>query len=201
MFDARFRRGIGPLLEAPARTIRRWGVTANQVTVVGFIVSGAGAFAVAIDRPFLGLSLWLLSRLLDAIDGVMARQAGIEDGFGGFLDITLDMLAYSLMATAFALRHPEHQLVWLLILVGYVGCITTTASLSSVLEHQRITFSDNDRSLQFTPGFAEAGETTIVYILLTVAPAWSLWIAGAWAVVLFATTIQRIVIARRLLRA
>ncbi len=199
MFDARFRRWIAPALAAPASALGRLGVTANQVTVAGFVLAVAGAAVVGSGRPLVGMALWLQSRLFDAIDGAVARQTDGKAGFGGFLDLTLDMLAYSLMATAFARIHPEDPTVWLLVLVGYVGCITTTAVLSSILEQRRVLIPANDRSLQFTAGFAEAGETTIVYLLLAVLPGWAAWIATGWVLLLFATVLQRIVIARRLL--
>ena len=160
----------------------------------------AAAAAIAAGRPIVGTALWLLSRLCDAIDGALARDSGGGGDFGGFLDLTLDMLAYSMMAVAFASLHPEHGTVWLLILVGYVGCITTTAVLSSILERRRVAVAENDRSLQFTAGFAEAGEVTVVYLLVAFLPAWAGWVATGWVVLLFATVIQRIAIARRLLR-
>ncbi len=200
MFDAPFRRFIAPALLAPVGALRRWGVTANQVTVAGFVGGLAAAAAIAAGRPIVGTALWLLSRLCDAIDGALARESGGGGDFGAFLDLTLDMLAYSLMAVAFASLHPAPGTIWLLVLVGYVGCITTTAVLSSILERRQAAVAENDRSLQFTAGFAEAGETTIVYLLLAFLPTWAGWVAAGWVVLLFATVIQRIVIAGRLLR-
>ena len=200
MFDAPFRHWIAPVLVAPAGALRRWGITANQVTVAGFVGGLAAAAAITTGGPLIGITLWLLSRLCDAIDGALARQSGGGGDFGGFLDLTLDMLAYSMMVVAFASLDPVHGTVWLLVLVGYVGCITTTAVLSSILERRGVAVPENDRSLQFTAGFAEAGEATIVYLLVAILPTWTGWVATGWVVLLFATVIQRIAIAGRLLR-
>lgn len=199
MFDDRFRRWLAPILQGPADVLVGTGVTANQVTAGGFGLAIGSAGAVAAGRPVLGIALWIAGRLLDGLDGAVARRSTVTSGLGGFLDITLDMAAYSLMVVAFAFRHPVHQLEWLLILVGYVLCITTTAVLSSILERQRAPAAGNDRSLQFTPGLAEAGETTAVYVLLALFPDWVEPIARGWVVVLGATVIQRIMLARRLL--
>ncbi len=199
MFDDRFRRWLAPILQGPADFLVRTGATANQVTAGGFALALGSAVAVAAGRPALGMTIWIASRLLDGLDGAVARRAGVTSGLGGFLDITLDMAAYSLMVVAFAIRHPAHQLQWLLILVGYVLCITTTAVLSSILEHRRALIAGNDRSLQFTAGFAEAGETTVVYVLLALFPGWAGPIALGWVLVLGATVIQRITLARQLL--
>lgn len=197
MFDDRFRRWIAPALRPPARALANAGVTANQVTVTGFVLAAVAAWAVAAGRPAAGMAFWLASRLLDAVDGAVAREAGALSGFGGYLDLTLDMAAYSLMAVAFGIVHPEHQLSWLLILMGYVLCITTTAVLSSILERRRASIPGNDRSIQFAPGFAEAGETTLVYLALAALPGWAGPIASAWVVVLLMTAVQRTLIARR----
>lgn len=199
MFDASFRRLLEPVLRGPAARLAASGVTANQVSVAGFGLAMVAAGAVAAGRPLLGMGFWLASRLLDAVDGAVARAAGQGSTFGGFLDLTLDMAAYSLMVVAFAWVHPEQQLLWLLVLVGYVLCITTTAVLSSLLEQRRHQLPGNDRSLQFTAGFAEGGETTIVYLLLVLLPDGAALIAGVWVVVLLATAVQRSVVARRLL--
>ncbi len=198
MFDERFRRWLAPILQGPADFLVRTGVTANQVTIGGFALAIGSAGAIAAGRPILGIGVWIASRLLDGLDGVVARRSA-PSGLGGFLDITLDMAAYSVMVVAFAFRHPVHQLEWLLILVGYVLCITTTAVLSSILERQRAPLPGNDRSLQFTAGFAEAGETTVVYVLLALVPDWAGPIARVWVLVLGATVIQRIRLAQRLL--
>ena len=57
----------------------------------------------------LAVTLLLLNRLLDGLDGAVARAAGGTD-LGGFLDITMDFLIYSAIPFAFALSDPEMPL-------------------------------------------------------------------------------------------
>jgi hypothetical protein len=118
--------------------------------------------------------------------------------FGGFLDITLDMLAYSAVAVAFAIAMPGDCLLWMLVLVGYVMAITTTLALSSLLERagRRV---EGNRSLQFTTALAEGGETTIVYVILALVPAWSRPVLFVWLAVLALSAVSRAWLARRLL--
>lgn len=200
MFDERFRRFIAPGLSRPARALRAIGVTPNQVSAAGFLVAVGAAGAIASGRPVVGISLWLGSRLLDALDGAVAREGQVGSAFGGFLDVVLDMAAYSLMAVAFAAVQPEQRMLWLLVLTGYVLAITTTAVLSSLLERRQVAVPGNNRSVQFTPGFAEAGETSIVYVALALRPDWARWILVVWLVLLAATAVQRTLAARALLR-
>jgi len=200
MFDERFRRFIAPGLSRPARALRAIGVTPNQVSGAGFLVAVGAAGAIASGRPVVGISLWLGSRLLDALDGAVAREGHAGSAFGGYLDVVLDMAAYSLMAVAYAAGQPEQRMLWLLVLTGYILAITTTAVLSSLLERRQVAVPGNNRSVQFTPGFAEAGETSIVYVALALRPDWARWILVVWLVLLAATAVQRTLTARALLR-
>lgn len=52
--------------------------------------------------------------------GWLARRSYASTAFGGYRDITLDMLAYSAMAIAFAIANPADQFLWLSILAGDV---------------------------------------------------------------------------------
>lgn len=195
-FRARFATWTAPL----ARALVRAGVHPIAITVVAWAMTLPAAWLVATGRPWAGLGVWLASRVLDGLDGVVARQGGTASAFGGYLDITLDMAGYSAMAVGFAVAHPELHLAFLLILVGYVLCGTSVLALSSILEAKRAQLPGNDRSLQLTPGYAEAGETSLMYGLWVLLPSQVHWLAWVWVVVLGATVVERTVLAKRLLR-
>lgn len=200
MFDEVVRRELPAWLAPSARVVARLGVTPNSVSLAGALLGVMAGVLVARNHATIGIVLWLLSRVLDGLDGILARQSGTTSAFGGYLDITLDMAAYSAMLMGFALIHPEGGWVWSMVLVGYLMVTTTTLALSSLLEKlQVLRGASNNRSLQFTPGFAEAGETTVVYVLLVLAPSWAVPIAWVWTAVCFATVIQRTILAKRLL--
>lgn len=199
MFDANVRRRLRPILTPVAVQLARLGVTPNAVSATGGAV-GIGA-GVMIARGFVasGIAVWLCSRVLDGLDGILARDTNRASAFGGYLDITVDMAAYSAMLLGFAALHPEGGWVWSLILIGYLLVTTTTLALSSELERAQAPLPDNDRSIQFTPGFAEAGETTAAYVLFALLPQLVVPIAWGWAALCFATVVQRTLLARRLL--
>ena len=200
MLDAAARRLLSRVLAKPARALVRFGITPNQVSISAAILGiGAGAL-VAGGRVAPGITAWLVSRILDGLDGILARETGQSSAFGGYLDITLDMAAYSAMLLGFAVIHPEAGWAWSAILVGYVLVTTTTLALSSILERQDSSLPANDRALQFTPGFAEAGETSLVYVLFAVIPQWTTPVAWLWAALCGATVVQRTFLAHRLLR-
>lgn len=199
MLDEPFRRWMGRSAAAPARALHRLGITPDQVTVAAVSLGIAAAVLVGSGWFAVGLVTWVAGRLLDGYDGLLARISGRSSLFGGFLDITFDMLAYSAMAVGFAVAMPGDRMLWLFVLVGYVMAITTTLALSSLLERADRELG-GDRSLQFTAAPAEGGETTAVYILIALVPAWSRPVLAIWIALLAATLVHRVALAARLLR-
>lgn len=200
MFDEPFRARFGSWARPVAPPLVRLGITPNHITVGTFVVAAAAATFIALDWRWVGLALWLVSRIGDGLDGVLARHIGHPTAFGGYLDITLDMAAYAAMVIGFASAHPELTLPWLAVLAGYVVVITTTLGLSDAARASGLPMTGTDRTFQFTPALTEAGETTVMYLLWVVFPAQLHWLVWLWIIALGVTCIQRTVLAARLLR-
>jgi len=81
-----------------ARALHGAGVSANTVTVIGFLLTVAGATLLASAQPAAGLVVLLLGTLCDALDGQVARLSGGGTRFGSFLDSTLDRLSDAALA-------------------------------------------------------------------------------------------------------
>jgi CDP-diacylglycerol--glycerol-3-phosphate 3-phosphatidyltransferase len=78
---------VAPLVDRLARA----GVTADMVTVAGFLGALAGAvLLIARGEFFWGTVVVTLSVLLDLLDGALARARGGGSVFGAVLDSTLD---------------------------------------------------------------------------------------------------------------
>ena len=88
------RGGIAPI----ARRLHALGVSANAVTVLGFMITVAGAALLATSQPGAALLVLLLGTLSDTLDGQIARAAGGGTRFGAFLDSTLDRLSDAALA-------------------------------------------------------------------------------------------------------
>ena len=88
------RGGIAPI----ARRLHTLGVSANAVTVVGFLLTVAGAALLASGLPGTALVVLLLGTLSDAVDGQIARAAGGGTRFGAMLDSSLDRLSDAALA-------------------------------------------------------------------------------------------------------
>lgn len=81
---------VAPVVAALARA----GVTADMVTVAGFLGAVAGSVLLIARGEFLwGVAVVTVSVLLDLLDGALARARGGGSVFGAVLDSTLDRAA------------------------------------------------------------------------------------------------------------
>lgn len=89
------------ILDPLSRLLTRVGVQPNLLSMIGFFAASAAGAVVAAGYISLGGWLFLLSGPFDALDGALARTAGINSRFGAFLDSFLDR--YSEAAVLFGI--------------------------------------------------------------------------------------------------
>ncbi|MGA8209906.1 MAG: CDP-alcohol phosphatidyltransferase family protein, partial [Nocardioidaceae bacterium] len=171
--------------------LARRGVPAVAVTGAGWF-AGVGACMAAANQAWaVALVLWLLNRLLDGLDGPVARRQGASD-LGGFLDVLADFSIYAGFVAAVAVARPEARLACVALLVAYYLSGTAFLSLSSILERRRAQGWVDGRSLRFVGGLAEGTETVLVYVGFCLLPAWSEQIAWGFTAAVAATAAQRV---------
>jgi phosphatidylglycerophosphate synthase len=200
MIDEPFRARFLPIAQPLVLALARAGVRPNHVTIFAFVLGVIAAVLVGAQRDLAALIVWIAGRIGDGLDGALARVTGQSTSFGGYLDITLDMAAYSAMVLGFAVHHPQFAVGWAAVLVGYVVVITTTLALSDAANTVGRRVSETNRTFQFTPAITEAGETNVMYALWLVFPAHIEWLVWVWTAALAATVVQRTYLAWRVLR-
>jgi phosphatidylglycerophosphate synthase len=201
MLDGWARRRIDPLANRLGHALATKGVTADAVTLAGFTLGLAAVAAIAFGWLAIGLALILMSRLADALDGVVARRNGKSD-FGGYLDLVLDFAFYGAVPFAFALLDPAANALAAagLIAAFYVNGATFLGYAALAARRGLETTARGDKSFYFTTGLAEATETLAVFAAFCLFPAWFAEIAWGFAVACLWTAFWRIVEARRTFR-
>ncbi len=205
MLDRPARRLLAPALDAVGGWLAAAGVRPLAVTGAGWVAGVGACVAVGFGQWTLGLVLWLVNRLLDGLDGPVARRRGVTD-LGGFLDIVADFSIYAGFVLAVAVAVPDARVAALALLTAYYVSGTAFLALSSLIERRR---SDQDgsgrgrgvqgggdvgdgRSLRFVGGLAEGTETVVVYVLFCLFPAHAALIAWVFAAAVAVTAAQRI---------
>jgi CDP-diacylglycerol--glycerol-3-phosphate 3-phosphatidyltransferase len=97
MFDGRWRTPIDNGLRPVGSALRRTGISADLVTVVGIIMATACSLAIATGRFRLGLLLLVLTGVPDALDGAVAKASGTATKRGAFFDSVADRLTDALL--------------------------------------------------------------------------------------------------------
>jgi phosphatidylglycerophosphate synthase len=195
MFDTQVRRVLAPTLGRAGASLAAAGVSPLLLTGAGWVLGAAACTAAAWSLWPWALVLWLGNRLLDGLDGAVARVVGPTDR-GGFLDIVADFSIYAGFVVAIAVAVPDARLSCVVLLAAYYLSGTAFLALSSLLERRRQPLGDG-RSLRFVGGLAEGTETVLVYVAFTVFPSHATVIAWLFAAAVAITALQRVVLALR----
>lgn len=184
MIDATLRRKLSGSFNWLAVKLDNGFITPTGITGVGLVLGIASAVS-AWNRLWVpALLLWLTSRVLDALDGALARiksSHNISYGpVGGFLDIVFDFIVYGSFVVGVGHGTRTSYLPFLLVLLTYYINGTSFLAFSSIAERERITIDDG-RSLSFIFGLAETTETIVVHSLWCLFPSVAGNIAWVWA--------------------
>ena len=194
MFDRAIQTALKPVLNRAAQGLARLGIGADAVTFTGFVIGMAAAGAIALQVYALGLALLLLSRLMDGLDGAVARATQPTDR-GGFLDITLDFLFYASIPLAFAIAEPaQNALPAAVLLAAFIGTGSSFLAFAAVAEKRKLqSLAFPDKSFYFLGGLTEATETIVAFATMCLWPAAFPLIAYGFAVLCGITIAMRVV--------
>lgn len=197
MFDARLRPIIDPPLNRMGRVVARYGISANTLTAVGMLTGLTAATAIACGSFTLGLVLILTNRLIDGLDGAVARASAPSD-LGGYLDIVGDFLFYVSVPVGFAIADPANALIATILIATFtITGISFLAYAVLAAKRGRETVAHGRKSFFYSTGLAEGAETIFVFVLMCLWPQWFSEIAAVYAILCVLTVIQRTLLARR----
>ncbi|MCR9214368.1 MAG: CDP-alcohol phosphatidyltransferase family protein [Proteobacteria bacterium] len=192
MFDAALRRVIDPPLNYAGTKVASMGVSANQVTIIGFAVGIAAVPFIAFESYGIALVLVLVNRVFDGLDGAVARHSLLTD-FGGYLDIVCDFIFYSAIVFAFALARPENTLAAAFLILSFMGTASTFLTYAIMAEKHKISTELRGRkSLYYLGGLTEGTETILAMCLMCLLPGYFVIIACIFGVMCWVTTVTRI---------
>jgi len=206
-------RLLAPLSALLAERLGRHG--ALPITLAGLVVGLAAALAAALAAFPAALALWLLNRLLDGLDGEVARHLDRADDRGGYLDLLSDLVVYAAVplgaaagvtATFGGEVITASPWVWpltALLLAAFYVNLGSYAVLAALLEKRgRGALARGDTTSMVIPaGLVEGTETVLLVAAMLAFPALlPLWL-GLGAALVVVTAAQRVWWAARTLRA
>jgi CDP-diacylglycerol--glycerol-3-phosphate 3-phosphatidyltransferase len=171
--------------------ITRIPVTANQVTIAGFVLNAIAAVLVYREAYIAGGVLFLVGSILDIFDGAVARARGEAGPRGAMFDSILDRFSEAIMLGAIALVFARDG--------NEIALIAVIAALTSSFMTSYLRARAEALGLDGTHGvMARAERVVLITAALLFAPLGAL----PWGIILLAvlstiTVVQR---ARNVLR-
>jgi phosphatidylglycerophosphate synthase len=197
MFDARLRPLIDPPLNTIARALARAGIGANTVTLAGLIPAVAAGLAIAYGHHLAALALVVLNRLLDGLDGAVARARGPSD-WGGYLDILADYVFYLAVPLGFAFASTGNALPALVLVASFtLTAVSFLVFAALAARRGQESTAHGTKSFFYSTGLAEGAETIMAFIAMCLWPAAFPAIAWGFAALCVLTVAQRSMLARR----
>ena len=197
MLDRRMRALIDPPLNAAAARLARAGVSANAMTVFGGGLALGAAVAIALGRTDIGLALIIANRIVDGLDGAVARasrsaNAGASDT-GGYLDSIFDYLFYAAVPFAFALADPaRNALPASALLASFLLTAASFLAYAALAAKSAATGTEpGPKSFYYSRGLIEGTETIAAFIAMVLWPQWFAAIAWTLAALCVLTAVLR----------
>jgi len=196
MLDGWMRRRIDPPLDRLGQGLAKAGISADAVTLLGLGLGLTAALMIALRLDGAALVLFGLNRLLDGLDGAIARATRRTDR-GGFLDIVLDFAIYGAIPLAFALRDPEFLALPAAVLLFsfYVNGASFLAFAAVAAKRGMSSSVRGIKSIYFTAGFMEGTETILFFAAMILLPQHFPILAYAFAGLTVMSALARVTLA------
>lgn len=195
MLDRYVRPLIDPMLGHMGRRIAAAGVSANNVTLLGLGLGAAAGLCIVLGQPLAALALILASRLLDGLDGAVARATRASD-LGGYLDIVADFAFYALVPLAFVVTDPlANGLAGAALLATFY--LNGAAFLGHAIlaeKHRLTTRVNGQKSWYHIGGLLEGTETIAFFVLLCLMPDQFAPLAWGFAALCLASALGRMAV-------
>lgn len=172
MLDHALRSPKTRLLRPAARRLEP--VPAAALTLAALAAGVAAAAAAALGALPWALGLWLTNRLLDGLDGEVARLRGRQSDLGGYLDLLADLIVYALVPIGLAWGHPSPA-TWAALaamLASFYLNLGSWLMLAALLEKRGrgAARRGEPTSVAMPAGLVEGAETVLLFTLFLLLP-------------------------------
>ncbi|WP_227369795.1 CDP-alcohol phosphatidyltransferase family protein [Halomonas sp. M20] len=194
MLDRWTMRWVQPPLTRLAMALAKRRITPNQVTLAGFVIGLLALPLLSMQAYGAALVVILINRLMDGLDGALARHTRSKSDAGGFLDIGLDFVFYAAVVLGFALANPEaNALAATLLLFAFVGTGSSFLAFAIMAAKHAIERPHfTHKAFFYLDGLTEGTETILAFVAFCLWPRHFALLAIIFAAACIITTITRL---------
>lgn len=171
-------------------------VNPNHVTLASGVFGVLSAYYASQGEYGWGLICWAFNRILDGLDGVVARAFQKSSDFGGYLDILVDFCIYSLIPWGFAISGDSTYRWNLVVFLNATYFVNAGGlfQLSAILEKRNLGAKKRKELTTVTmqPALIEGTETVIMYSLWFLFPEYVDTLFLAFGIGVVISIIQRL---------
>lgn len=151
------------------------------------------------QRYLFTLALWILNRVLDGLDGLIARFHDKQSDFGGYADVLTDFMVYALLPIGLVMGSPStgNFLALAFLLAAFYLNAASWMYLSAILEKRVAHSTDTQTTVVMPAGLIGGFETIVAYGLFLFFPGDTAVLFSVFAGLVFITTLQRLIWAKR----
>ena len=199
MFDTPLRKFKDQVGNPLARRLSR--VSPTTVSLLGLVIALLAAWSAYRQIYFAAFALWILNRVLDGLDGLLARLHNKQSDFGGYVDILTDFVAYAALPIGLVAGSPssERYLALAFMLASFYINTASWMYLAAILEKRALHGKDTQTSIVMPAGLIGGFETIIAFGVFTLFPAYLTILYIIFTVLIFITIAQRLIWAKRIL--
>jgi phosphatidylglycerophosphate synthase len=196
MFDSSLRRFKDQVGTPLARRMSR--VSPMFISILALLVGLLATYTAYKHQYIWALALWLLNRILDGLDGLIARLHDTQSDFGGYMDILTDFVIYAALPIGLVVGSPssERYLALAFLLGSFYVNTASWMYLAAILEKRAAHDPDTQTTIVMPAGIIGGFETIIAYGIFLLFPAFITTLFSIFAALVFITTIQRLIWAK-----
>ena len=193
MYDHLIRQPKETILRPLARKV---SLSPNTLTAIGLLFGLVAALLCAFGLFRWALYFWIANRLLDGLDGEVARVRGTQSDLGGYLDILADLLIYAFIPIGLTFSNGLTA-AWLslsLMLASFYLNVGSWMYLSSILEKRNAgaASSGEKTSVTMPRGLIEGIETVVFFSLFLLFPQYIIPMFLLFTLLTFVGAFQRV---------
>jgi phosphatidylglycerophosphate synthase len=200
----RSRHPLQPLADTLGRLVAKTGIHPDALTLASLVVAVIGTWSLATGRFLVAPFVFLFAASLDFLDGAVARETGKASLAGGYTDSLVDRYVDFLVLFGIMLALDSTRM-WIVGSVALFGVLLTSGAKWRIHEDHhpaatewgRDLFERTERYFVLLPGIFLHG----IWIHIGYRGEPLFWVVLVVAVLANLTVLQRILKARRILRA
>jgi phosphatidylglycerophosphate synthase len=202
MLDSLLRPAKDRMLSVVVRT-RIGRIHPLLISLAGLALSLGAAVAAWQLLPLLAVALWLLGRVADGLDGLVARTTGRSSDIGGLVDFVVDTLGYAAIPLGLAFGVDERG-IWIatavLLATFYVNAVSLGYVAALLEKRAGGAAAGQTTSVTLPRGLVEGTETIVFFTVALAVPEIATAVWWVMSAAVLTTALERVRWAARVMR-